>query len=165
MSRRIATVQLGLAVALAAGLAASGCTPITHTHGYTPRATELEEVRAGRDTRDTVQEKLGRPSTVGAFDDNDWYYISMRTETLAFYAPEVVEQNVVTISFDDTGVVTGVNSYGIEDGRVIDLVTRTTPTSGRKLTVLQQIFGNLGRFGNDDLLGDNATGAGSGSGF
>ncbi|MEO0717659.1 MAG: hypothetical protein AAFZ06_02150 [Pseudomonadota bacterium] len=70
----------------------------------------------------------------------------MKTEALAFFEPEVVDQQVVTVSFDSTGVVENVNRYGLEDGQVVDLVTRTTPTSGRKLTILQQIFGNLGRF-------------------
>ena len=34
--------------------------------------------------------------------------------------------------------------YGMEDGRVIDLETRTTPTLGRELTILEQLLGNLG---------------------
>lgn len=149
MSRRIAVHATIIAAALAVSGVVAGCTPMSHTHGYTPRAAELEGIRAGADTRDTVQRKLGRPSTIGAFDDADWYYISMRTETFAFYAPEIVEQNVVTVSFDESGVVSDVSRYGLEEGRVVDLVTRTTPTSGRKLTILQQIFANLGRFNQE----------------
>ncbi len=149
-TRPLKTCASLAALALAFGLSAAGCTPITHTHGYTPRATELEEIRAGQDTRETVQRKLGRPSTIGSFDEDDWYYISMKTEALAFFEPEVVDQQVVTVSFDSTGVVENVNRYGLEDGQVVDLVTRTTPTSGRKLTILQQIFGNLGRFDTQD---------------
>ncbi|MEO1291906.1 MAG: outer membrane protein assembly factor BamE [Pseudomonadota bacterium] len=151
--------QIGLVGAcLALGLAMAACSPITHTHGYSPRADELESVTVGVDDRASVQQKLGQPSTIGSFDDSDWYYISIRTETLAFYQPEVVDQRVVTVSFDPNGRVSAVDRYGIEDGQVVNLVRRTTPTSGRKLTILQQIFANLGRFENrDDLLNQGGT--------
>ena len=33
--------------------------------------------------------------------------------------------------------------YGLEDGRIINLTTRTTETGGRQLGVLEQLFGNL----------------------
>lgn len=146
MSRK---ASLGRAAGVAALvlIAAAACTPIVKTHGYAPRAAELESVQVGVDTRDTVRQKLGRPSTTGAFNDDEWYYISIRTETVAFYEPEVVEQRVVTISFDAAGQVNDVARYGLEDGKVINLVTRTTPTSGRRLTVLQQVFQNIGRLG------------------
>jgi len=49
--------------------------------------------------------------------------------------------------------VTQVNRYGLEDGKVVDLVTATTPTYGRELTVLQQLFGNVGRISADQALG------------
>ncbi|MCI4662923.1 MAG: outer membrane protein assembly factor BamE [Neomegalonema sp.] len=135
------------------GLGLAACSPMRQTHGYSPRPGELESLSAGVDDRASVQRKLGQPSTIGSFDDADWYYISMKTETVAFYAPEVVEQQVVTVSFGEDGRVADIGRFGIEDGQVIDLVTRTTPTSGRKLTILQQIFANLGRFdGGSDLL-------------
>lgn len=122
------------------------CSPIVHHQGYAPRAAELHSIQVGVDSRESVVRTLGRPSTIGSFDSNNWYYISMKAQTYAFYKPEVVEQTVVTISFNEAGTVSEVGRYGLEDGRVIDLVTKTTPTSGRKLTILQQIFQNLGKF-------------------
>jgi outer membrane protein assembly factor BamE (lipoprotein component of BamABCDE complex) len=135
------------------------CSPVERTHGYVPRADELDSIQAGQDTRGSVQRKLGRPSTVGSFDDNKWYYISRKTKQYSFFKPENVEQKIVAISFDDNGLVDDVNQYGLEDGRVIDLVTRTTPTFGRELTVLQQMFGNIGRF-NASNLGSDTPGLG-----
>lgn len=150
-AKRPGIKRLVLATVCLAALGA--CSPIIHTHGYTPRATELENVRVGVDTRESVVQRLGRPSTVGSFDADEWFYISMRTETIAFFEPEVVEQTVVTVSFDENGIVNEVGRYGLEDGRVIDLVTRETPSSGRKLTLLQQMFQNLGRYnGGSNLI-------------
>lgn len=154
---------LFISTAAAAALVISGCAPSTHSHGYTPRAEELSDIAVGTDTRESIQRKLGRPSTISTFDDDDWYYVSVRTETFAFYAPEVVDQSVVAVSFGDDGTVVDINRYGIEDGQVIDLVSRTTPTSGRELTVLQQIFANIGRFNTEDALGSSGpTGVGRG---
>ncbi len=131
----------------------SACSPIKRTHGYTPRAEELQSVRTGLDNRETVLKKLGRPSSIGTFDSTEWYYISQQTEAVAFYAPEIVDRTVVTISFDERGAVQEIGRYGLEDGKIIDLVRRTTPTAGRRLTILQQIFGNIGRFNSDTIGG------------
>lgn len=144
--------RAAFAAALVAAMLASACSPIRHTHGYTPRSNELDDIRVGVDTRATVQNKLGRPSTLGAFDDEEWLYISIKSETVAFFEPEVKEQRVVMVVFDQEGRVSDVGDYGIEDGRVIDLVSRTTPTSGRKLTILQQAFQNIGRFSGSSAV-------------
>ena len=53
---------------------------------------------------------------------------------------------------DANDVVASVNTYGMEDGRVIDLQTRTTPTHGRKLTVMQQVLGNIGKITGEQVL-------------
>lgn len=132
-------------------LAVAACSPIRDSHGYTPRADELDRIEAGIDTRASVERKLGRPSTLGAFDDDVWLYISQQTETIAFYEREIVDQRVVLIAFDEAGRVADVARYGLEDGRIIDLVTRETPTGGRRLTILQQAFANVGRFTGDSL--------------
>lgn len=134
----------GLACAgLLAGLAA-GCSPIVEQHGYAPMPEELATIRPGLDTRETVLQKIGGPASTGIFTDQGWYYISSTVEKLTYHAPKVVDRRVVAVTFHPSGVVAGVNEYGLEDGRVIDLATETTPTHGRQLTILEQAFGNLG---------------------
>ena len=64
----------------------------------------------------------------------------------------MVDRKVVAIRFDGSGRVSNVARYGVEDGKVIDLITRTTPTYGREITLLQQLFGNIGRVGADQLF-------------
>ncbi|MEO0681153.1 MAG: outer membrane protein assembly factor BamE [Pseudomonadota bacterium] len=140
-----------LAAVTAATLAA--CEPIIRTHGYAPTETQLSDIAPGLDTVSTVTTKIGRPSTGGVVRDNTWFYVASRTETLAYNPPEVVERRVVAVRFEDDGTVASVDRFGLEDGRVINLVTRTTPTFGRELTVLQQIFGNLGNVGASTVEG------------
>ena len=47
------------------------------------------------------------------------------------------------MNFNQGGTVTGVKRYGLQDGRVVDLETRTTETGGREMGMVEQLFGNL----------------------
>ena len=133
-----------IAALAAAGLAA--CAPQMDTRGNLPDPETVLEVQPGIHDRDQVSSILGTPSTVATFEDDTWYYVSRRTEQIAFFEPEVVDQQVLMVKFGEDGLVSDMQIYGLEDGEIIDPVDRTTPTSGRELTVLQQLFGNLGRF-------------------
>jgi len=123
------------------------CSPVVRTHGYTPLPEQLERIQIGQDTRGSVRRKIGRPSASGAFTDDAWYYVSSTVEHVAFYAPEVVDRQVIAVEFDENDLVSAVNRYGMEDGRVIDLETATTPTHGRQLTLIEQLLLNLSNIG------------------
>lgn len=140
-----------LALVLALGGGVAGCSPVIENHGYAPDQTLLAEITVGQDTRDSVRRKIGRPGTTGAFNDQGWYYVSTTVERYTYHEPKVVDRHIVAVEFDDNNLVASVNTYGVEDGRVIDLATKTTPTHGRQLTVLQQLFGNFGRITGEDI--------------
>ena len=138
---------------LAVTVAVAACEPVRQTHGYVPAEAYIERIAIGEDSRADVVSKIGRPSTTAAFENDEWYYISRTTQTRAFFAPEATEQKVMVISFDADGTVRGLDRYALADGQVIDLVTRTTPTRGKRLTFLQQLLGNVGRFNPTQILG------------
>jgi outer membrane protein assembly factor BamE (lipoprotein component of BamABCDE complex) len=123
-------------------------------HGYAPDDALLADITAGQDTRGSVRRKIGRPSTSGLFTDTGWYYVSTTIEHYTYNEPKVADRRVVAVEFDANDVVASVNVYGVEDGRVIDLQTRTTPTHGRQLTIVQQVLGNFGRLSAEQLLDD-----------
>ena len=132
------------------GMLAS-CSPVIKLHGYAPVEEELATIRAGQDTRGSVRRKIGRPGGAGIFTDEGWFYVSSKVEHFTFYEPEVVDRRVVAVLFDERDFVRAVNSYGLEDGKIIDLETKTTPTFGRELTILEQAFGNIGVI-TEDLI-------------
>ena len=134
----------GLILAAMIGGGLSGCAAEIKNHGYAPDDELLAGITAGTDTRGSVRRKIGRPSTTGVFTDTGWYYVATTVEHHSFYEPEVTGRRIVAVRFGANDVVSGVNVYGLEDGRVIDLQTRTTPTQGRELTIMQQLLGNLG---------------------
>ena len=68
------------------------------------------------------------------------------------------------MSFNPDGQVTKVAEYGIEDGRYVNFSDRKTPTRGRELSVLEQIFGTIGAIPTDRLSGQNPGGGAGGPG-
>ncbi len=145
---RNAIVLLVVVATLVAGLAA--CTSRIERRGNELDPDMLRRIEPGVSDQDDVRDTLGSPSskaTFGAAFGETWYYISARKKHVAFFAPETTDQKVIAIAFDDAGVVKSVRRYGAEDAREIEPVERTTATGGRKLTILEQLFGNLGRVG------------------
>ncbi len=145
-SKRLWT--FGGAVLLA--LALTACQPRIDNRGYVPTADDIDRVKAGVQGREEVQEILGSPSSVSTFTDDRWYYISKKTRTVAFFTPTVLDQNVVVVEFDDGGIVKDVRRYALEDGLIVDPVTRKTPAPGRELSFLEQLIGNFGKFNNQN---------------
>ncbi|MGQ0662617.1 MAG: outer membrane protein assembly factor BamE [Pseudomonadota bacterium] len=134
----------GSGLLIAAAL--SGCASTIDSRGYVPNQAAVDRLQPGQQTRADVAEILGTPSSVGAFSDDTWFYISRRTSTLAFFEPKVVEQKVVVVEFDPGGVLREIRQYALADGKVIDPVTRKTPSPGRELSFLEQLIGNFGKF-------------------
>ncbi len=125
---------------------ASACAPNIATRGNLPDPDKLAEIIPGEASRDDVADLLGSPSSAATFGDETWYYIATRVETVAFNEPEVIDQQVVAIKFGEDGLVTAIDTYGLDDARAVEIVERVTPTSGREITILQQLLGNVGRF-------------------
>ncbi|MFO1188681.1 MAG: outer membrane protein assembly factor BamE [Alphaproteobacteria bacterium] len=111
-----------------------------------PSAEALERLAPGLQSRNDVIEILGSPSMVATFGDETWYYVGEKTERIAFLEPEVLERTVIALRFDQNGRLTAVDRLGLKDGKEVDFVSRTTPTAGKELTLLEQLIGNLGRF-------------------
>lgn len=126
--------------------ALSGCTPSIELRGYVPDEATLSEIRSGVDNKRSVSDMLGTPSSVASFDNDIWYYISTTQKRVAFYDPELISRTIVAIEFDDASNVADIRRYAMADGRVVAYVERETPSLGRELTFLEQMFGNFGRF-------------------
>lgn len=134
-----------------AAILVSGCQPRIDQRGNKPDEDQVVQITPGVDDKNRVSELLGYPSTMSTFSDKTWYYISKRTKTVAFLTPDLLEQEVLQIHFDDQGIVKDMKVYTEKDGQQIAYVDRVTPTPGTELTLLQQLFGNLGKFNSNKL--------------
>src|SRR5271169_6476869 len=142
--------------AILATALAAGCARSVEQRGNLPAQDRIAEIHPGSTTKDEVIKILGSPSSVSIFNDKSWYYISRRTEQIAFFDPDVVDQQVYVVNFDNQDVVKAVDHKGLEDGKEIIPVARATPAPGRELSFIEQVIGNLGKF-------NGAAGGSSGS--
>ena len=53
---------------------------------------------------------------------------------------QVVDQRVVAVYFDQNRRVERLANYGLQDGKVFDFVSRTTPTGGKDVAYLNAMF-------------------------
>lgn len=137
-------VCLGLALLLSGLL--SGCAYEIEAHGNLPADSALAQIQPGVHSRADVQALLGTPSSSSLFDNEAWYYISNLTTQVAFLKPEELDRQVVIVEFDRAGTVSDVIRIYQEDGEVIQISGRETPSRGTEQTMFQEFFGNLGRF-------------------
>ena len=145
-------IRLRALALLAVASLLAACVATFDNHGYVPPEGDLAALRVGVDTRETVAEAVGRPSTAGVIRDEAWFYTAYRVRNFAYRAPEVVERDVVALSFDGRGVLSNVERFGLEDGRLVQLSRRVTESSVRNNGLLRQILGNFGRLDIGQML-------------
>lgn len=146
-------VKLTVAAAMLSVVVA--CSATYTNHGYVPSDVELENLLVGVDTRATVDEIIGRPSSTGVLSDGAWYYISSRVEYYAYRKPEIIDRTILAISFDDNDVVQNIERFGLEDGRVITFSRRVTTASVKGSTFWRQLINSIGNFEAGDFVDEN----------
>ena len=134
-----------------------GCAGEYAKRGFVMDETLKAEVRPGVDNQQSVAEVLGRPTLVSSFDPNVWYYISMTEQQKAFFKPKIKDEEIFAVRFGDNGLVSETKTFTLADAMAVRPVDRTTPTRGKELGLLEQLFGNIGRFSS---TGDNGPGGG-----
>lgn len=129
-----------LGAALLIGLALGACTSEQFQKGYILPEGALEQIPIGA-SQDQVLIVLGTPSTVATLNGEVFYYISQRTERkVAFMNQQVIDQRVIAVYFDKDRRVQRIANYGIQDGKIFDFISRTTPTSGQETSYLTPLF-------------------------
>ncbi|ETR75374.1 membrane protein SmpA [Afipia sp. P52-10] len=112
--------------------------------GYILPDGALEQIPIGA-SQDQVLIVLGTPSTVATLNGEVFYYISQRTQRrVAFMDQSVTDQRVLAVYFDKNRQVQRIANYGLQDGKLFDFISRTTPTSGQEISYLTPIFRLIG---------------------
>jgi outer membrane protein assembly factor BamE (lipoprotein component of BamABCDE complex) len=132
----------------ALALAASLCGCIGYDgdfdRGYQADAQTLSQLKVGSTTKPQALALLGSPSTTSTVGGDAWYYVGQKMHrALAFMPATTTDQQVVAVYFDKSGKVERVANYGMQDGKVFDYVSRTTPTGGQEPDFLRNIMGGL----------------------
>jgi outer membrane protein assembly factor BamE (lipoprotein component of BamABCDE complex) len=121
-------------------VALGACTSEQFQKGYILPPNALEQIPMGA-SQDQVLLVMGTPSTVATLSGEVFYYISQRSERPVGFMPQkVIDQRVIAIYFDKNRQVQRIANYGLQDGKVFDFISRTTPTSGQELSYLTPLF-------------------------
>jgi outer membrane protein assembly factor BamE (lipoprotein component of BamABCDE complex) len=138
---------------LIAAMSVSGCTQLRGRQGYVVDPVLTGAIAPGIDNRESVERTLGRPTFVGQFSNNEWYYLARETRQLAFANPRPVGQQVLRVRFDAAGNVAAVDRTGLELVSKIHPDGKRTPTLGRHRSFFEDIFGNIGAVGAPGMGG------------
>jgi len=133
------------AFAVLAVVSLTGCAADITKHGHIFTDEDLAQIKTGM-SRDQVVLALGTPDTKSTVGQDSFYYISTTTKrSAAFMSPKIVDRKVVAVYFDKKDIVQRVAQYGLQDGKVIDVVKRETPSKGSEDGLLKELFRNIGR--------------------
>jgi outer membrane protein assembly factor BamE (lipoprotein component of BamABCDE complex) len=149
MLAALAVVSMAGCSKVTGGVGGLGGLNETYNSGYVPPPNAVEQVPIGA-SRDQVQIVLGSPSTTAEYDGEVYYYISQtRKRPVAFMNRKVVDQKILAIYFNKKNEVDRVANYGIQDGKIFDYVSQTTPTGGKDQGFLEQVLtGTVGMGAN-----------------
>jgi outer membrane protein assembly factor BamE (lipoprotein component of BamABCDE complex) len=139
-----------VAAVLVAGALIAGCSGSSnggftknYQKGYMLPEGALEQIQMGA-SQEQVLVILGTPSTVATVSGEVFYYVSRKTSQTSFLPETVRDQRVVAVYFDKGRRVNRVANFGLQDGKVFDFVSRTTPSGGQELSYLTYIFKIIG---------------------
>ena len=127
-------------------LSLTACSPIRTHHGFNANDRLVKAAKSHTLSKREVLMRFGPASIIEKSDDGEMaYYVSYTKERFAFFTPDITERTVTALHFKD-GMLADMKQYGLEDGNVIDINSRQTPTYGKDLNAIQQILSNVGRF-------------------
>ena len=125
----------------------SGCASdwfVTH-NGNMPTNERISQISVGQ-SKQEVQYILGSPSSVVSLDRNTWIYMSSDIKRIAFFKPEEISRDVLTIKFDDNEKVSNIQRLKKENGCEVAVSTDETPTLGQQPGFFEKYFGGVGQF-------------------
>jgi outer membrane protein assembly factor BamE (lipoprotein component of BamABCDE complex) len=138
---------------LATAVLIAGCSQIRQHRGVVLDSQLVSAIQPGVDNKDSVEKALGRPTFVGQFTPNDWYYVSRDENQVAFRDPKVTKETVLHVQFDPKGNVASMQRTGRELVMNVDPSGKKTPTLGRERSFFEELFGNIGSVGAPGLPG------------
>jgi len=123
-----------------------GCSPITSHHGLYNMNAIRSWVEKNTVLKHELQSRFGPASFIDKQDDlTSYYYVAFTKERFAFFKPEITQRNILAIHFKNDSYY-DYAEYKLEDGKDIQIVSDVTPIYGKEMSVIQQIFSNVGRF-------------------
>lgn len=139
------SASVTLALLLAGSVAACSSTGFVQnrTQGYVISDDAVRQIRPGV-SRELVEIVLGSPQTRSTFGDEEaYYYVETQVSQTAFGLTTVQERTVLAVYFGPNGRVIDKAVYGLQDGRVIAIESRRTPSYGADQTFIGSLLASI----------------------
>ena len=130
-----------------------GCSKIVEQNGVPTNDEIFQQLNIGKTTKSKVKKILGDPIMIDNQLVETWIYFSQKIEKFAFFEPKLSSRKVILLSFKNN-ILIKKESFSQKDSKIIEISTKKVISGGRKLTVLQQIFGNIGNFSSQNFQQD-----------
>lgn len=133
------------ALALIPALGACSGVALTtqRTEGYVLKPDMLAQIRPGQ-SQDLVTIVLGSPQTTNSFgNETAFYYVETKKDSTAFGMDFVKERTVLVVYFDKNKKVVDKAIYTAQDGKVITIESRKTPSYGEDRNFIDSILASL----------------------
>ena len=122
----------------------NSCVSQKLVHGNLPDAQLVSLLKVGIDSKKSTTQILGEPTFKGVLGDNSFYYVGTVNSKLAFLDPKLDTQFILELNFDKNNKLKKLYLYDENESKDVSMSSLETKHSGKKLTFLQQIFGNIG---------------------
>ena len=132
---------------LCAVLALSSCSSdifIDH-NGNMPTEERISKLQKGQ-TKDEVLDLLGTPSNIVSLNQNTWIYMSSEIKKVAFFKPEELNRDILTIKFNEYNQVASINRINKDQGHEVSVSEDETKTSGNQPGFFAKYFGGVDQF-------------------
>ncbi|MBQ8465848.1 MAG: outer membrane protein assembly factor BamE [Alphaproteobacteria bacterium] len=124
--------------------ACSSDTFVSHC-GNMPTEERIAQLQKGQ-TKDEVLSLLGTPSSIVSLDQNTWIYMSSEIKRVAFFKPEELNRDVLTIRFNQYNQVSEIDRLNKEQGQNLAINETQTETQGSQAGFFEKYFGGVGQF-------------------
>lgn len=123
----------------------SSCVSNIQNYGCDQQLTSFHKLKVGKSTKADVISIVGSPSTVSAFNSDEWYYVTITTKKISFFKADVIGHLVTKLQFK-RGVLAKITSYSSNETQSLDFNPKESPVTGHDSSAIKDAFYNMGRF-------------------
>ncbi|MFM6972782.1 MAG: outer membrane protein assembly factor BamE [Alphaproteobacteria bacterium] len=127
------------------------CSPKIENQGYIFDNLDFSSVQKNVTSKNTILQIYGFPSFYSDVSDKEyWFYYSNQTKKILFFKPEITNQNILIIGFDEDNRVDFVKILDIKDkDKRYFFNINKTEVIGHDKGFFKSIFENIGTIKNN----------------
>jgi len=134
----------------------TNCAPkkVVNHHGISYLEKKQNTLILNESNKNDVLKILGNPSTTSLFNDNTWFYIERKqtqSELLNLGKMEIYKNNVLTLEFDNFGILKNKKLNNIDDMNDFKMAKETTENVNKNKSFMYEFMSSMRQKINDPL--------------